>query len=163
LRISGDHLDADILGAIDAATEHLEHRIDRVLCTQSFEWSSDCFPQRGAIQIPHEPVQSITSIEYEDREGDTIVIDPAEYDVNVGNRQVFRTDGGSWPSTSGRQRSARLVYVAGYGDPNNVPQIFKRIILQLAGRFFYDPAMERSDNSQFMDNICAGYVRTGYE
>ena len=155
--------DNDLTDAIDAATEQVEQDTDRAIITQTFVLTSDGFPN-GSIELAQKPIQSVESITYDDPEGVAQTIDPSEYALNLGNRQVYRTDSTSWPTTSQLQESARVEYKAGYGDSqSNVPRLIKRAVLLQVARWFFDPAMESSENQDVAyERIIRRILRTTY-
>lgn len=140
--------DADLLDAIDAATELVEQDTDRPTITQVFNHWLNRFPGSGhPIQITQLPVQSIDTVEYLDDAGatQTIADDGTVWKFDEGRRQVHLVNGASWPSTLYEQNSVRIEYTAGYGDTReNVPRLVKRAILLAAGQWFADPVQEWS-------------------
>lgn len=159
--------DQAIADQIDAATEQLEQDIDRVLITQTFVLSLNAFPCKSApIAISNKPVQSITSIMYEDSNGTTQELDVGNYALDLGRRQIYLPAGQSWPATVSVQNAVRVTYVAGYGDSSgDVPRLTRQAVLLQVGRWFIDPMMESSESyttDAAYERIVQKLIRTSY-
>lgn len=110
---------------VKAAREQLEHETGRALITQTWELTLDAFP--GSIWLPKPPLQSVTSIKYDDAAGVEQTLSNTVYDVlNVGaeyaSGAIVLADGETWPVTSGRPGCVRVRYVCGYGAAGSVPE-----------------------------------------
>ena len=157
--------DADLTDAIDAATEQVEQDTDRCCINQTFAMDMNVFPA-GPIVFGQKPIDSITSIEYLDTDGETQLVDPETYALDQGRRQAYLVGGSSWPSAFAQQNAITVTYVCGYGETSSeVPRLIQRAILLQVGKWFYDPAMEGSNNTNWdsaYDRIITRILRTSY-
>src|SRR6187455_104245 len=81
LRVNGDTDDAMLTGHIRSAREFIERRIQSKIGTQTWDFVIDAFPAHE-IKLPFGPVQSITSIKYDDAEGIETTVDPETYQLD---------------------------------------------------------------------------------
>lgn len=93
----------------------------------------------GGISLPRGPVESVTSITYLDPNGNTVVLDPSQYDVTTGNPgRVAPAFGKVWPVTLPQIGAVRVRFVAGYGpDATTVPENVQEAVLLYLG-FLYE-------------------------
>lgn len=123
LRIEHTDDDAKLLRLIERETEHLDGWLgvlNQALKPQTWQLSLDEFPD-GAIQLPLGPVISITSIAYDDTDGNEQTVDPADYVVDpvVAPGWVVAVADFDWPATLDRVNAVRVLYVAGYPDEDD--------------------------------------------
>ena len=95
------------------------------------DWPAEIVLQRG-------PVQSITSIEYVDLDGNPQTLNSANYQSELTRRPpqravimpAYQT---SWPSArTGIYNAITVTFVAGYGDDwNDVPQDVRTAVMEL--------------------------------
>lgn len=107
---------------IAAATERLDGWtgiLGRCLMPQTWQWSMDTFPA-GSIVIPLGPVASITEITYDDAAGAPQTLDPAEYEVDIGNAVTRIRAVSGWPGTGDKMGAVRVRWVAGTGCPEPI-------------------------------------------
>jgi uncharacterized phiE125 gp8 family phage protein len=180
--------DAELNALITAAREYVEKVTRRALVTQTcamtmpafpgdsvryggreyFDRLGDMFPRAGKIEIARPPLQSVTSIEYFDRDGAPQTVSPTLYRViNRGQMPgtVELVEGASWPETEARDDAVTVTYVAGYpgsGSPQDlragVPQQLKSAIRMHVRRYFNANAPEDSDRlDQAISNLCGGF------
>ena len=137
--------DADLLEAIDAATEQVEHDIDGACIDQEFTYFANAFPSAGQpMALPKHPVSVVSEVAYIDSDGADQVLDVGTYLLDEGRRQVYLVAGESWPSTQPQQNAVTVTFTAGYGATiDKVPRLLKRAILIQVGRWFYDPGGEQ--------------------
>lgn len=128
LRIDSTAFDATLLGLTQSARSRAEAYTGRSLITQTWELGLDCLP--GLIELPRAPVQSVTSITYVGAADSDVVMDAADYEVDLSSTpaRIVPADAGSWSvvlSTRRRFNLVRVRFVAGYGDdPDDVdPEI----------------------------------------
>jgi len=122
LRVDHDTDDALISMLIGAARQDCEEWTARAFVTQTWELVVDAFPT-NEILIPRPPLQSITSIKYDDGDGFEQTLSSTEYvvdDVSQPGWVVPVTTG--WPSSIFEGINAvRIRYVAGYATSGNSP------------------------------------------
>jgi len=122
-------------GMIVAARKWVENRIWRQCCTATWKAYLDGFP--AEIQIRDKlPVQSVSSIQYTDENGDTQTLSSANYQVDCVSEdspaRIMPAYGCSWPTTRGSTyNTVTITFVAGYGGREDVPQPIKNAMLLL--------------------------------
>ena len=159
--------DDDVTDSIDAAVEQVEQDCDRCIIDQSFQLWMDCFPSGArSIQLSQKPIQSITSIEYLDTDAATQTLDPATYALDAGRRQIYLLNGEEWPTALVQQNTVTLTYVCGYGTTaGEGPRLFKKAVLLLVGKWFYDPADQATGSNNYgsaYGSIIERLLRTSY-
>ena len=134
---------------IEAATERVEHDLDRQLVTatyvqEQFLWSEDC--HQGEIKLAKKGVSSVDLIQYYDTDGVLSTLSTDDYIFDAGRGSVFPAPGVTWPSVQEDNPTAiAITFKAGYGvTAATVPRVFKQAILLCIGKWFYDPASESS-------------------
>lgn len=137
LRFDGNEQDTTIQALITAAREHSERYLGHAIGEQTIELSMQWFPQ--SIELPRPPIQSITSIKYEDADGTTQTLDASEY--HLADYVVVSTNG-NWPATAHYPDSVRVEYVAGYSV---CPEPIKQAMLLMVGRMFDRHAEDYDD------------------
>lgn len=141
LRITTSDSDDMITALIQAARQQLDGNdgwLRRALVTQTWELTLDAFPCRE-IRIPLPPLQSITSINYDDRDGLEQTVSASAYDVDAVGQPgwVVPVRGSPWPVAMSAINAVRIRFVAGYppstdSPPDlrlNVPRPIKQAIL----------------------------------
>lgn len=131
------HADDDtLIGAyIAAAREDAEHRLGRLLVTQTWELSLGAFPSVIVMPVP---IASIVSITYTDTDGADQVLDPATYqaDTVATPGVIAPAYGQSWPETYAEYNAVRVRYTAGFGLAADVPAGIKAWILLRVGALY---------------------------
>lgn len=141
-----DHSDDDALLSIyvAAATLHVDGRngtLQRALMPQTWELTLDEFPC-GAIEIPLPPLAEITSVVYDDSDGNEQTIDPANYYVDTVSEPgwVVPIASYSWPTPISAANAVRVRFVAGYQEvdsvDNGVPKPLIGAILLMVGDMY---------------------------
>ena len=139
LHIEHELDDAKLLDFIPAATAHAEEvELRRALVTQTWELYLDAFPE-NAIEIPRPPLQSVTSVKYLDTAGalQTLAV-TTDYLVDLYELPglVLPAVGKSWPATQAVPNAVTVRFVAGYGDPDDVPVHLRQGLLLLIGHWY---------------------------
>jgi uncharacterized phiE125 gp8 family phage protein len=141
-----DHSDDDTLIAalIEASRGYCEQWTARAFVTQTWELVLDDFPDE--IMIPMPPLQSITSVIYDDSAGIATTLSVLEYDVdNVSQPGWIVPAVGGWPTAVWEGiNSVRIRFVAGYNPGTdspidlaaNIPQSIKAAILLHVGQLY---------------------------
>lgn len=145
LRVDHSEDDALISAMISAARVYCEQFTARAFVTQTWELVLDEFPT-NEILIPFPPLQSVTSIKYDDSGGVEQTLSATEYDVDTASQPgwvVPVTSG--WPTAIFEGINAvRIRFVAGY-DPDtsspinyaaNVPAGIKAAVLLHIGQLY---------------------------
>lgn len=118
LRLEG-YADEDTLvgGIRSAARAYVETFTTRQVVTASWQLTLDWFP--SVIELPHPPLQTVTSITYVDTAGDTQTLATSVYTVdNTGLiGRIYPAYNQSWPSTRSQPNAVTVTYVAGYATP----------------------------------------------
>ncbi len=128
--------ETELSEAILAARQNLEHFLARSIVQQTLRYYCVNFPGADVpILLPHGPVQSVTSIAYEDSSGTTQAF--STFDLR-GDYVMPTIASGSWPGdVSNRPRAVTITYVAGHeGQSPGVPATLKRAMLMHAGDLF---------------------------
>lgn len=140
LRVSISDDDTLISGLIVGARRWCEGFRNESFITQTLELTLDEWPDDGVIELPRGPVQSVTSVEYTDEDGNTSTFAASNYVVstasNPGRLALKRS--ASWPSDTLQELEAiKVTYPAGYGDSaDDVPEEVKSAIKLLVGHLY---------------------------
>lgn len=141
LRIRFNDSDGLIRDQIAVARQYIEEQlIWKALLTQT---CIDKFPTLGGeLELAWEPVQSITSITYQDIDNATQTLSTDIYELasRHGAGIVRLKDNQSWKTTLAHDDSVTVTYVAGFGDDaSNVPISIRQAIRVLAGVWYLNP------------------------
>lgn len=147
LRVDYSDTDSIITLYLNAATSYVDGEfgyLGRALVTQTWELTIDTFPLHE-IKVPLPPLQSVTSIKYDDSSAVEQTLATDQYFVDTVSEPgwiVPITSG--WPTNVlSAINSVRVRFVAGYEattdsppDPRfNVPTAIKQAMLLLIGQF----------------------------
>ncbi len=115
---------------IRSARSAAERITRRALVTQTWDLHLDAFPG-WEMFIPKPTTQSITSITYDDTDGNTQTLDPARYHVDLASEPARITPvfGNIWPITRWQTDAVKVRFVAGYGAAADVPPGIKNWML----------------------------------
>jgi uncharacterized phiE125 gp8 family phage protein len=140
LKVDTSDDDALITRLITAARARAEWHTGRALNTQWWILWLDCWPQRGVIDIPLPPLQSVASITIYAPDDSASMLDPATYQVDAVSAPARLT----LKSTVSRSDNLReidavaVAFTAGYGDvSDDIPAGFRAAILELIA-FLYE-------------------------
>jgi len=159
--------DTLITSLIIAARQFCEKRTNRAFFTQTWIRTLDFFPLYGRIEgsrspserdswpygtwywdrvtidLPHNRVQSVTSITYIDSNGEEATLDQASYNLDVTSlpARITPAQGMFWPILNNYiPGSVTITYVAGsYGDGtivNTIPQTIIQAMLLLIDHWY---------------------------
>jgi len=145
LRYDSSDLDDYLATLATAARKAIELWEWRAHVTQTWTMRLDAFPSdNGPIYVPRPPLQSVTSIQYVDADGETQTCSADDYDVD-GKAEPGRVQPGYgkvWPTTRAEQNAVTMVYVAGYGDAAaDVPAETKHAIKLFGELLFRSPGI----------------------
>lgn len=123
--------DAETARWITAARREAERISLRAFVSQTWRLLLDSFPCEGEIELPLPPLSSVTAITYLDENGDSQTVDADTYvvDASGAKGRVYLKYGESWPTTYCQPNAVQIEFVAGYGEPADVPEDFKSWIL----------------------------------
>lgn len=114
--VAGSTDDALLTRLIKAARAEAESKTGLTLITSNWLRTLDGFST--AIRLLHGPIQSITSIKYDDENGVEQTLDPASYTLDTSDGMVgyvVPAYGCSWPTTRAHINAVRIAYAAGFG------------------------------------------------
>jgi uncharacterized phiE125 gp8 family phage protein len=133
LRIDTDDDDLLLEGLIKAAREYCETVTRRRLIIQTWKYYLEDWPETNYIELPYPPLQSITSVIYTDYAlTPTTLTLTTNYvvETNTEPGKVVLAYGQSWPTTTLTVKSPiSIIYICGYGTPDDVPQSLKQAML----------------------------------
>lgn len=141
LRVDGSDEDDLIAGLVLSAEKYLDGYtgiLGRALVTQTWSESRPWFDYRIPLRVM--PVQSITSVQYYDADGNSQTVSSDVYRLHTGGNGPYlvQVDGKSWPGgTRSRDDAVTVTYVCGYGDAStDVPQPIIQAALMLVAHWF---------------------------
>lgn len=128
--------DDDLLTANGvAAREHVERWLGRQLVTATWTLTMRDFPS-GLIRLPRPPLQSISSIKWKDTDGTLSTMDAGDYLVDTAADPGTVEPATSWPKPGDFPDAIQIAFVAGFGDPADVPENIKIAIKALAAHWY---------------------------
>jgi uncharacterized phiE125 gp8 family phage protein len=125
LRVDGSDEDTLISALIVAAREAAEAYTRRALVTQT--WRYTCDQLATAVTLPHQPLQSVTSIAID---GETLA--STAYEVDTASGRVKPLASYAADDIGG----IAITYVAGYGAASDVPQTIRQAMLLMIGHWY---------------------------
>jgi len=137
---SDSYHDTHLTRIIEAATRAAERFTKRAFITQTWEMKLQAFPS-WEIVIPRPPLQSISSIEYVDTDGDTQTVSSSNYLVSTSSLpgKVTPAYGEVWPSARWQMDAVTVTFVAGYGAAStDVVQDIRHALLIWCDQMFHD-------------------------
>jgi len=163
-----DHSDEDSLIdamvlAIEARLDGVEGQLGRALITQTWKLYLSRFPcapdpifRDYRILLPLPPLQSVTSINYTDTNGDEQTLSSSVYTViSQGDERggVVPAYGQSWPSARNHPGSVVVTFDAGYGDAASdvKPNILSAAKLMLAD--LYENRSAQTEGFELKPNL----------
>ncbi len=145
-RVDGTEDDSLITSLIVTARRACEEFTKRAFITQTWKLVLDRFPheldqrmeaflylrcERYAIQLPRQPIQSITSIKATDTANAQATVAAETYTLDESGGRVLLNDEFFWPSNLREYAAVEIETVNGYGDDGgDVPEPIKQAITQ---------------------------------
>jgi uncharacterized phiE125 gp8 family phage protein len=128
-KIEVDDDDTLVTALIVAARQAAEHELERALITQTWRKTLDEFPD--AIELPRPPILAITSVKYFDADNVQITLSAESYQLDKESEPgwLLPAYGFAWPGTAARANAVEVIYSAGYGAAEAVPQAIKQWML----------------------------------
>lgn len=138
LKVDGSDEDILISSLIITSRLHLEAALGLALITQTFRLVLDRWPRTGAIRVPVRPVQAIEEIRLRDGNGGVVVVDPADYDVDVSSAPArIAWMSGAPPQPAKRMNGLEVDLVAGYGpNAGDVPAPIRQGLKMLVAHWY---------------------------
>ena len=118
---------------------YLESVQDRGLVSTTYDLKLERFPSGGGVsELPRAPLSSVTSVKYQDLDDVETTLAASKYTVDTSSTpgRLLPAYDESWPSTRQHVHDVTVRYVAGYGDPADVPRAHRHeILLRVADLF----------------------------
>jgi uncharacterized phiE125 gp8 family phage protein len=126
--------DNEVTILIQAARKYAETYTGRQIITAHWYFKGSAFPS-GDIVLPKSPLQTVTSVKYNDLNGDQQTFSSGSYTVVTPNHDLGRivlNYGEDWPTARSETHSIIVEYKAGYGDATtDVPENMRAAILMM--------------------------------
>jgi uncharacterized phiE125 gp8 family phage protein len=140
LRVDVDDDNDYIEALVAAAVAHIDGPagwLGRALLTQTLEWRGDEFGTCD-IRLPFPPVTEVLSVKYDDDDGVEQTVSDTTYRIvgQPGSPRLSLAYDQTWPTTRTQSEAVRIQYVAGYGEPADVPAPIKHAILILVAHWY---------------------------
>jgi uncharacterized phiE125 gp8 family phage protein len=136
-----DAHDTKLTTLIATARERAEAITNRQLMTATLELRLDEFPRGNEeIKIPRAPLQSVTSVKYQDTADTQQTLDAARYKVVTSREpgEIHPKFGYYWPTAYYEDDVVVVRFVAGYTSAANVPNTIKLAMLMMVSDWFWD-------------------------
>lgn len=135
-----DHSDEDSLleSMIVAARIHCEDIARRAFITRTHTAKLDCWPY-SIFELPYPPLIAITSIKYTDAEGVEATFSSSNYIVDTFSEpgRVALKSSADWPNVTLQDiNGIEIIYTAGYGLADDVPETYKLAIRAYVGTYY---------------------------
>jgi len=143
-----DNTDSDVqlTGLIKQGREYVERVTGRALITQTWEMKLDGF--YTGLKIPHPPLQSVTTVKYQDANNAEQTLAASNYTVDTDSEpaRFVQSATGTFPSTYDDLNSVTITYLAGYGAARaDVPEMFKHAIKLYVEKVYDMPVSSYAD------------------
>ena len=129
LNVDWDDDDTLISNLITQGRQYVEDVTGRALITQTWEIKFDCF--KTEIKVPRPPLQSVSSITYQDESDAQQTLGASNYSVDTDSEpgRIVESPTGNYPSTYDDINAVTVTFIAGYGDAaSDVPEALKQAI-----------------------------------
>ena len=121
----------------------VEDVLGRSLIDQTWQWKNSSFTKfnngegSSSFRLPHPPLSSVTSIQYQDSDDVTQTVVTSVYEVDTNTDRVHLKYNQSWPSPRGHTDDVVITWVSGYGaDWTAVPAQIRGYVLVLASTYY---------------------------
>lgn len=132
VRVLSDDEDGNLERMRTEAIDYVERHLGKSLQTRQFEWSGRQF--ETVIRLPIGPVLSVDSISYYATDGTDTPLTAADW-LHSGD-MVQAAIGTSWPTAADAVGSVRIVFTAGYDDPETqAPMLISAVEVAVAALF----------------------------
>jgi uncharacterized phiE125 gp8 family phage protein len=142
LNISADDVsDTNLTQYLSAVRRHIEEIAGVAFLTQTWELSQDLFPivtdenPFSAIELPGAPLQSVTSVKYQDLTNTQQTASTSIYTVDTRSQpgRVCLGWDQTWPDALWVPNSIVIRYVCGYASIPAIPEDLRQTVLLAAG------------------------------
>jgi uncharacterized phiE125 gp8 family phage protein len=142
LHLKMDDIDAEdtlIDSLIIAARMFAENFTNRAFVTKTITQVYNEFPSSDKVlRLAVTPLQAVVSVNYNDENGAAQTWAASDYIVDAYTEpsEISVKNSISFPSTIDEKNAVTVIYTAGYGTADDVPQPIKQAILLLIGHFY---------------------------
>lgn len=164
LRVDFTDDDTLISALVDAATAHIDGHtgiLARALVTQTWRQDFCDWPGDRVLRLPLAPVASVESVKYFDAANvETTVSESGNYALLEDARGPyikFTSDFAAPALYDERDDRIRVTFVAGYGDPSDVPAAIRAAVLLIVGDLY-----KNRDAGETAPNAAATALLTPY-
>ena len=135
-RITHIEDDSWLLMAMVVARQYVEKTCELSLITQTRRTTFDGF-RKPWLTLAYGPTLSISGIQYYDQTNTLQTLNEYQAALETNPCMIVPAPGQPWPQTMPNKMDAvKVTYVAGYGDPENVPAALKQAILLLVDHWY---------------------------
>jgi uncharacterized phiE125 gp8 family phage protein len=139
-RLGDDNsFDPMLLRHIAAATDDVERHTGITIASRTLLLRLDGFPS-CEMDLQTYPVQSITSIKYDDTGNVEQTLAGSEYYLRAGGMTPIVAPTTYWPTCYAKYGAVRVTFVAGYATAEDMPADIKHAILLRVFDYFNNPA-----------------------
>lgn len=137
-RIDTESEDVLIASLILTSRLHIEAALGIALITQSWTASLDQWPRKGIVDLPLQPVQSISAVRLLGNGEDVSVIDSNSYRLDKAATPARLIPvHGQWPPPARPKAGIEIAFTAGFGDTAaDVPQTIRHALLCLVAHWY---------------------------
>jgi len=136
LREQSSDYDVLIEAYIEAATDLIQQQTARCLITQVWRVTFDAFDD--PFRLPWAPVQAVSNITYFDADNASQTLATSVYGTYADHQGFYLglLNSQSWPAVYTRNDAISVTFVAGYGEPQDVPGALKAALMVLVGDMY---------------------------
>ena len=137
LRVDTSDEDGVIRSIIKASREYCEIFTGRQFVSATYDQTFDGWSTEMILDKP--PLSSVTTVKYYDEDGVEQTLSSAIYDVvtNVEPGKIRLAYDQSWATHRSQDEAITVRFIAGYGDPDDVPESIRHAI-KLLGAHLYE-------------------------
>lgn len=138
LRVEGFEETQLIESMLKSAIRYVEEVSGQFLSQSTYTYSVPCIYYCDVLEIPAQPVQSISSIQYYDEDNNQQTLDLSTVYVYSAEDVTTITPraGETWPDLYDREDALVVTFVAGYSSTMNTPENLKQAVILLASHWF---------------------------
>jgi uncharacterized phiE125 gp8 family phage protein len=137
LKLDTTDEDALITRLITAARFRAEWHTSRALVTQSWIYRLDAWPCGPVLDIPLQPLQSVSAVTVTARDGSTTTLSSTLYTVDTAGGRLAFAPLVAPPADLAPINAIAIAFTAGYGDASAVPAPLKVAVLAFIA-FLYE-------------------------
>lgn len=135
-RIDGNLDDAEVDRWIRAAVRKVEQDTDIAMLTQTWALTLNGFPwSTQPIGLMKRPIQSVESVKYYDSAGVQQTWAAGNYVVDLPSARIGLTGNITWPGDLRVFQPVTIQFIAGFTDPDLVPEDLKQAVRMLVAHF----------------------------